>query len=337
MAMVQLRAMVALQHCVLTSLFGPASDMEENNRDFVGVIERSIRRVDGSLYNHKTVQDAACLMHDVLWVLWGKLKQADWGGGKASMSDSGREHHRMVLMGISRTAPRLNHVSAAHIVESWMFVEMALSIWIAVQHRNQSVCPVDVMTHAHGVYQHLAIWVRGEATTVPAAVSNSLCEITSGGESQWPLGWFFVVLTCKCGYTFNQGVWSCSGIESYTPEEVAVLKSIVSLFCSTARKMQNMDSMQSCSVLEELEELPADLSGVCRVCQRKTVMMKTMAIAIWQEEKVETMAIWQSRDGRQSQSVLAHKAKQPAVRPRRAGSVGGSEAAADCDLLPHEP
>ena len=78
-------------------LFGPANSMEQNNQDFVGVIERSIRNVDGILYNHEIVQDAARLMHDVLWVLWGKLKQGDWGGGKLSMCDSGREYYRACL------------------------------------------------------------------------------------------------------------------------------------------------------------------------------------------------------------------------------------------------
>jgi hypothetical protein len=257
------RAMAALQHCVLTSLFGPANGMEQNNQDFVAVIERSIRSVDGILYSHETAQDAACLMHDVLWVLWGKLKQGDWGNGRLSMCDSGKEYHRMVLMGKSEETATLNHVSAAHIVESWMFTEMALSVWIAVQYKNRVVCPVDWMQHANIVYKHLASWVGGGATTVPAEVSNSLCQITSGGESKWPLGWFFAVLTCKCGHTFEQGVWSCNSIESYTPEAVVVVKSIVSLLSSTARKMENMDSMQLCSnVLDELAELPADPADV---------------------------------------------------------------------------
>ena len=310
------RAMAALQHCVLTSLFGPANGMEQNNQDFVGVIERSIRSVDGILYNHETVQDAACLMHDVLWVLWGKLKQGDWGGGKLSMCDSGKERHRMVLMGMSEETARLNHVSAAHIVESWMFVEMALSIWIAVQYKNRVVCPMDVMQHANIVYKHLADWVRGGATTVPAEVSDSLCQITSGGESKWPLGWFFAVLTCKCGYTFEEGVWSCSSIESYTPEAVVVVRSIVSLLSSTAKKMESMDSMQSCSsVLDELAELPADLSGAP---EGESV----------DEDNVQYGRRRRSADdGSQAeaerhaeQTVLPHKAKETAVRPRRAGA-----------------
>ena len=69
-------------------------------------------------------------MHDVLWVLWGKMKQGDWGAGKLSICESGKERHRMVLMGMSKETARLNHVSVAHTVESRMFVEMALSIWI---------------------------------------------------------------------------------------------------------------------------------------------------------------------------------------------------------------
>ena len=76
------------------------------------------------------------------------------------------------------------------------------------------------------------------------------------------MGWFFAVLTRKCGYTFDQGVWSCSGIGSYTAEAVVVVESIVSLLASTARKMQIMGNMQSGSVLDELDELPADLADV---------------------------------------------------------------------------
>ena len=107
-----------------------------------------------------------------------------------------------------------------------MFVEMALGIVIAVQHWHQSVCLRDMMRHAHRVYQHRASWMRGDATTLPVAVSNLLCQVTSGGESKSPLGWVFAVHMCKCGYTFDLSVWSCSGIETYTPEAVVVVKAI---------------------------------------------------------------------------------------------------------------
>ena len=109
-------------------------------------------------------------------------------------------------MGMSKETARLNHVSAAHILESWMFVEMALSIWIAVQYKQQCVCPMDVMQHANIVYKHLTDWLLGNAKTVPAEVSDSLCQITSGGKEKWPCGWFFAVLACKCGYIFEEGV-----------------------------------------------------------------------------------------------------------------------------------
>ena len=85
-------------------------------------------------------------------------------------------------------SPKLSHVAAAHVLESWMFVEMALSMIIAVNHEDQSGCPVDVMGHINKVYKHLRSWLFGGATTVPAAVSTSLHQITSGGESEWPLG-----------------------------------------------------------------------------------------------------------------------------------------------------
>ena len=42
------KAMASLQYCLLVATFGPASGMEESNKDFVGVIESSIRKVDGS-------------------------------------------------------------------------------------------------------------------------------------------------------------------------------------------------------------------------------------------------------------------------------------------------
>ena len=179
------KAMSALQHCLLTAMFGPASGMEENNEDFVEVVERSMRKADGSFYHHRDVQDANGLMHDVLWVLWGRFKQADWCDGKVSISNCGEEYHRKVLMGVERSkgvaAPKLSHVAAAHILESWMFVEMALTVMLAVEHQQASGCPDDVMQHIHRVYKHLREWVSGDATTVPAAVSDSLCQITSGG------------------------------------------------------------------------------------------------------------------------------------------------------------
>ena len=146
-------------------------------------------------------------MHDVLWVLWGRFKQC-----QVSISNCGEEYHRMVLMGAERSkgvsAPELSHVAAAHIVESWMFVEVALTVILAVHHGNKAGCPVGVMGHINRVYKHLRSWLSGDVTTVPAAVSNSLCQITSDGESKWALVWLFEVLTCKCGYTLDQGVWS---------------------------------------------------------------------------------------------------------------------------------
>ena len=81
-------------------------------------------------------------------------------------------------------APRLSHVAAAHIVESWMFVEMALSVILAVHHGNQSGCPVGVMGHINRVYKHLRSWLSGGAATVPAAVSGALHQIISSGESE---------------------------------------------------------------------------------------------------------------------------------------------------------
>ena len=98
------------------------------------------------------------------------------------------------------------------------------------------------------------------------------------------------MLTCKRDYTFEQGAWSCNSIESYTPEAVVAVRSIVSLLSSTTKKMQSMDNMQSCSsVLDELAELPTDL------CQREKVQMKTMPI--WKRKKVQTMAVWQMQKG----------------------------------------
>ena len=87
----------------------------------------------------------------------------------------------MQLMGMSKTTSRLNHVSAAHIVASWIFVEMALSIWIAVQYKNRVVCPMDVTQHANTVYKHLADWVRGEARTVPTEVKAVTTAVMTVG------------------------------------------------------------------------------------------------------------------------------------------------------------
>ena len=60
------------------------------------------------------MQDVNDLMHDVLLVLWGRSKQADWGGGQHSISKCGDEYHRMVLMGGERSkrhgSPKLSHV-----------------------------------------------------------------------------------------------------------------------------------------------------------------------------------------------------------------------------------
>ena len=53
-------------------------------------------------------------------------------------------------------------------------------------------------------------------------------------------------------------MWSCSGIESYNAEAVVVVSSIVSLLASTARKIQILENMQLCSVLDELDKLPTD-------------------------------------------------------------------------------
>ena len=55
--------------------------------------------------------------------------------------------------------------------------------------------------------------------------------------------------------TLGQGVWSCSGIESYNAEAVVVVSSIVSLLASTTRKIQILENMQLCSVLDELDKL----------------------------------------------------------------------------------
>ena len=60
------KAMVVLQYCLLDALFGPASGMEANNKEFVRVIERSMRKVDGRFYDQRDMQDANDLMHDVL-------------------------------------------------------------------------------------------------------------------------------------------------------------------------------------------------------------------------------------------------------------------------------
>ena len=83
------KAMVVLQYCLLDALFGPASGMEANSKEFVRVIERSMRKVDGRFYDQRDMQDANDLMHDVLWVLWGRSKQADWGGGEILISNCG--------------------------------------------------------------------------------------------------------------------------------------------------------------------------------------------------------------------------------------------------------
>ena len=67
--------MRALHYCVFTAMFGEASCMEDNSHDFVEVLERSVRTAHGTLYNQEDVQDAASLLHNVLWVLWGRLTE----------------------------------------------------------------------------------------------------------------------------------------------------------------------------------------------------------------------------------------------------------------------
>ena len=56
-------------------------------------------------------------------------------------------------------APKLSHVAAALVLESWMFVEMALSMILAANRGDPSGCPVDVMRHINKVFKHLRSWL----------------------------------------------------------------------------------------------------------------------------------------------------------------------------------
>ena len=71
------KTMRALQYCMSTAMFGEVSCMEGNSHGFVEVLERSTHTADGRLYDQEGVQDAASLLHNVLWMLWGTLRQGD--------------------------------------------------------------------------------------------------------------------------------------------------------------------------------------------------------------------------------------------------------------------
>jgi hypothetical protein len=197
---IEARAMRTLQHCVF---FGKAEFIEENNANFVEVVARSLRRADGMSYNEAEVQDCADLLHDVLWMLWGKLKQSDWGGGKVTIANCSNDFHRAVML--DKHLPlQLDPNAAAHILESWVLAELSTAVIIAVHQTRGIGCPADLLEDIQVVEQHLAKWACGPSnSTVPTAVSEALCRVTTGATKQgkqWILGWFFEVLARKCGY-----------------------------------------------------------------------------------------------------------------------------------------
>jgi hypothetical protein len=105
------------------------------------------------------------------------------------------------------------------------------------------------------VYNHLIDWVNARTVEVPADVGSSLCEITSGGESNWVWAWFIEVLVRKCGHSFGQGEWSCSDTKSYTLEEILVAKSIISVLHSSATTMQCFNNQHTLGAMRDLDLL----------------------------------------------------------------------------------
>jgi hypothetical protein len=94
---------------VFTAMFGEASCMEENSHDFVEILERSTRTADGTLYDQGDVQDVASLLHSVLWMRWGRLKQGGCGGGSLAISDCGEGSHRQVLLDRTKALDAMVH------------------------------------------------------------------------------------------------------------------------------------------------------------------------------------------------------------------------------------
>ena len=85
--------------------------------------------------------------------------------------------------------------------------------------------------------------------------------------------------------------------------------------------MQIVDNIQFCSVLDELDELPAVPSGVL---EEESEDDGNLAEQGGQTE--------QESASTQSQATCSANKKGRSLE----GNVGGSEAAAGCDLLPHE-